>query len=119
MPLALGTHAPQVHAARSSGMVLPVIALDWLNGQIIVIGATHIESTVFDVANDRVVALCANTNCWYTVDLSPVASAGAAKMMYLAAGDIRYEYIPFNAKISVIQATAGGFLSAIPAIQAN
>jgi len=96
------------------------VALDWANGQALVLTGTSGQSTAFDAVNDRIV-LCsvggASTvgGCWVAVGTNPIASAGAGSMWISQQKGVAV-YVPAGMLIAGVQGQTGGTLSLIPAL---
>ncbi len=119
-PTSISGTRPQVRTAVTvSGYSVPVVALDWANGQAIAIAGTSAASAVFDANNDRVIEACSSTDCWITVGTAPTAVAATAGNSFLAAGSLRYIYLPAGFKFAAIQSSASGSIALIPALIAT
>jgi len=118
-PTTISGTRPQVRTAVTVSLQdVPVIALDWANGQVVAIAGTSAASAIFDATNDRIVEACSSTDCWITIAASPTAAV-AAGSTFLAAGSLRYIYVPANGKVAAIQSTAAGSIALIPALIAT
>jgi len=103
-----------VAATVGNGQVVDALEYDFGAGQMVTVGAAANASAAF--ANPYSVAvITANTNCWYSLAGAAVAHASGSD--YLAAGTKWKVKFPVGQTISVIQDSAGGFLSIIPARQ--
>ena len=100
-------------AIGRSGDSIPALKYVWGSGQMITVGSSHAETTAF--TQSCTVTITANTNCWITVGSAPAAAASTAGNKYVPAGADFSLALGQNDKISVIQDTAGGFLSVIQA----
>lgn len=115
--LTVAAQRPQVRTAVAFGnQSVPTPALDWNNGLSVTIAGSSAQSAVVDAANDRLVELCCTTNSWYAVGANPTAAPHVAGSHFIPTGQLRYVYVPANAVIALIQDTAGGFASILPAL---
>lgn len=120
-PIGANPAVARIALGSSGGSTLPlnpiaVPALDYANGQAVAVGASSAASTVFDANFDRVVSLSSSTACWYQIGATPTAIAGAGSE-YLPAGiPPHLVYVGAGNKIAVIQASAGGTISMVPAL---
>lgn len=103
-----------IAASVGSGQYVNALLYDFSIAQIVAIGTGALASTAFAQGNN-VVCLTATSNCWYRVN--GTAAAHTAGSDYLAAGQKFVLKIPVNGTISVIQDSAAGFLSVLPARQ--
>ena len=94
----------------------PLPALRWNTaaGQKLAVGSASVASAVIAAG---VVCLCSTVACWYAVGLNPTASAGGAGCL-LPANTVEVIAIEPGDIVAVIQDSAGGFLSVVPAAQA-
>lgn len=119
-PTVISQTRPNVRTAITvNGDSVPTPALDWNNGQVIVTSGSSAASSVFDANNDRLVEASASAALYYTVGPSASAVKGAAGTQYMAAGSLRYIYIPKGAVVAAIQDTAAGNMMLLPALQST
>lgn len=100
------------------------LALDWANGQSILLTGSSQQSTVFDAANDRVVFCSvggASTvgGCWISVGTNPSASPAAGSQWISQTAEPVPVYVPAGMVIAGRQGQTAGFLSMIPALIAG
>jgi|SRR5215469_4333829 len=103
-----------VAATVGNGQVIDALEYDFSAGQMVTIGASANASVAFPQGY-TVAVITPNTNCWYAVGTSAAAHTSGSD--YLAAGVKWKVKFPANGTISVIQDSAGGFLSVVPARQ--
>jgi hypothetical protein len=101
-----------VATSVGSGQSIAVLQYDFTAHQIVAIGSGALASAA---VNSSVVCLTATSNCWYR--LGAAAAAHVAGSDYLPANTIWLIKIPQGTTISVIQDSAAGFLSILPARQ--
>ena len=115
--IVVSAQRPQVRTAVAFGnQSVPTPVVDWPNGLMVTVGGTTASSGVIDSGFDRLVELCSTTNAWYTVAASPTAQIHVAGSHFIPAGQLRYVYVPAAMQIALIQDTAGGFASILPAL---
>ena len=115
-PTITSADRPRVRCAITiSNDPVPVPALDWANGQLVAASGTSAQSAVVDASNDRLVEMSTSSAIYYTLGTNPTAAKSAGST-YLAAGAMRYVYVPLNNKIAVLQDSAGGNVTIIPAL---
>lgn len=115
---------PRVRTAIGiSNQAIQAPYLDWANAQVITVGASATASVAYagsaqGGATDTIWEVSSTTNCWYSVGKNNTAATHTAGSQYLAAGATRYIYIPGGSTLSVIEDSAGGYLSMVPALLA-
>jgi hypothetical protein len=97
------------------------LALDWANGQALTLGASSVQSTAFDTANDRIVMVSVGggsgvVGAWIAVGANPTATAGAGNMWIPQQNGPVPVYVPAGMLIAGLQGATAGTLSLIPAL---
>jgi hypothetical protein len=96
----------------TSGQSVPALYPDYANGQLVAYTGTAAQSTAIAAG---MVILVSSSKCWFKVGENPTATAAAGSQP-LPADTILPIGIRSGDKISVIQDTAAGSLSIMPAL---
>jgi hypothetical protein len=94
------------------GQSVPALYPDFANGQLVAYTGTAAQSTAIAAS---MVILSSDKKCWFKVGANPTATAAAGSQP-LPAETIMRIGIRSGDKISVIQDSAGGSLSIMPAL---
>lgn len=93
----------------NSGQFLPTVKYG--TAQNITVGASSAQSTVIGTVGqtpNRLIRLCATTNCRIAIGTSPTATASST---LLPANIVEYVELTAGERVAVIQDSAGGTLS--------
>jgi hypothetical protein len=101
-----------VAATVGNGQVIDCLEYDFSAGQVVTVSGSAASSSAF-TQGYVVAVITSTTNCWYAIGAA--AAAHTAGSDYLPAGVKWKVKFPQGAVISVIQDSAGGFLSVMPA----
>lgn len=92
---------------------LPVPQLDFGNGAVMSVSNVAANTAVINANLATVVEMCGTTDVWYKVGLTAAVSTNGSQ--FLAAGSLRYVYVPANTIVSLVQSTATGNVALVPA----
>lgn len=105
---------PRIQSAVTNGaQTIPVPLLNWSSGQLVAFTGSSAQSSAFSTTSDVIVEMSCNQDCYYTVGANPTASAAAGNQ-FMAAGSLRYVYVPVGQLVAAIQSTTGGNLTIVP-----
>jgi hypothetical protein len=77
---------------------IPVAQMPWVATQVVVIGATSVQSAVFQ-ASTKLVRVHPDSICSINIGVNPVATANSLRM---EAGQTEYFWVPAGMRIAVI-----------------
>lgn len=96
-------------------------SLNWGNGKMVPVGAASAQSDTFNPSGDALVWVSVTTDAWITVGNAGAVTGAAvaqkaAGSSFIGAKTGQWVYVPAGQVIAVLQDSAGGFMTAVPAL---